>query len=147
MENKIGENKNYMRNIEKYYNNTEIDLPHKNVKTFVEIESNTGKAIELGCGAGRDTVYLIKNKWNVLSIDRENVEDRIRKRLNEEELKRFRFQRQDFENIVLEENNLLVANFCLPFCNKNKFYELWDKINKSIWTNRIFCREFFWNKR
>ena len=106
-----------MRNIEKYYNNTEIDLPHKNVKTFVEIESNTGKAIELGCGAGRDTVYLIKNKWNVLSIDRENVEDRIRKRLNEEELKRFRFQRQDFENIVLEENNLLVANFCLPFCN------------------------------
>ena len=105
-----------------------------------EIKCNPSKAIELGCGAGNDTVYLIKNNWNVLAIDRENVEDRIRKRLNEEEIKRFRFQRQDFENIVLEENNLLVANFCLPFCNKNRFYELWDKINKSILPNRIFCR-------
>ena len=129
-----------MRNIEKYYDNKEIDLPHKNVKKFTEIESNAGNAIDLGCGAGRDTVYLIKNKWNVLAIDRENVEDRIRKRLDEEELKRFEFQRQDFENIVLEENNLVVANFCLPFCNKNKFYKLWDKINKSILPNRIFCR-------
>lgn len=136
-----------MRNIKKYYDNTEMNPPNKNVKKFVEIESNAGKAIELGCGAGRDTVYLIKNKWNVLAIDRENVEDRIIKRLDEEELKRFKFQRQDFENIVLEENNLVVANFCLPFCNKNKFYELWDKINKSILPNRIFCREFFWNER
>ena len=136
-----------MRNIEKYYDNTEIDLPRKNVKKFIEIESKTGNAIDLGCGAGNDTVYLIKNKWNVLAIDRENVENRIRKRLNEEELKRFRFQRQDFENIVLEETSLLVANFSLPFCNKNKFYELWNKINKSVLPNRIFCRKLFWNKR
>ena len=31
-----------MRNIEKYYDNTEIDLPHKNVAKFIEIESNVG---------------------------------------------------------------------------------------------------------
>ena len=92
MENKIGENKNYMRNIEKYYDNTEINPPNINVKTFVEMEPNAGKAIELGCGAGRDTVYLIKNKWNVLAIDRENVEDRIIKRLNEEDLKDLDFK-------------------------------------------------------
>ena len=52
---------NKMRNIEKYYDNTEIDLPHKNVAKFIEIESNVGNAIDLGCGVGRDTVYLIKN--------------------------------------------------------------------------------------
>lgn len=136
-----------MRNIKKYYDNTEIYPPNKNVKKFVEIEPKAGKAIELGCGAGRDTVYLIKNKWHVLAIDRENVEDRIKKRLNEEELERLRFQRRDFENIVLEENNLLVANFSLPFCNKNKFYELWDKINKSILPNRVLCWQFLWDKR
>ena len=59
-----------MRNIEKYYDNTEIDLPPKNVEKFIKIESNVGNAIDLGCGAGRDTVYLIKNGWNVLAIDR-----------------------------------------------------------------------------
>lgn len=128
-----------MRSIEKYYNNTEIDLPHKNVEKFIEIESNVGNAIDLGCGAGRDTVCLIKNGWNVLAIDREDVENRIKKRLKQEELDRFKFQRQSFENVVLPENNLLVANFSIPFCNKDKFKELWNKIEKSILSNRILC--------
>ena len=128
-----------MRNIEKYYDNTEIDLPHKNVEKFIKIESNVGNAIDLGCGAGRDTVYLIKNGWNVLAIDRENVENRIKKRLEQEELDKFKFQRQDFENVVLPENNLLIANFSIPFCNKDKFKELWNKIEKSILPNRILC--------
>ena len=130
---------NKMRNIEKYYDNTEIDLPHKNVAKFIEIESNVGNAIDIGCGAGRDTVCLIKNGWNVLAIDRENVENRIKKRLKQEEFDKFKFKRQDFENVVLTENNLLVANFSLPFCNKDKFNELWNKVEKSILPNRILC--------
>lgn len=130
---------NKMKNIEKYYDNTEIGLPHKNVKKFTEIESNAGNVVDLGCGAGRDTVYLIKNGWNVLAIDRKDVENRIKKRLKQEELDRFKFQRQDFENVVLPENNLLVANFSLPFCNKDKFNELWNKVEKSILPNRTLC--------
>ena len=31
---------------------------------------------------------------------------------------------QDFENLQLEENNLIVANYSLPFCKKDKFEEL-----------------------
>lgn len=127
-----------MKNIEKYYDNIETDLPHKNVKKFIEMKIKAGNAIELGCGAGRDTIYLIKNGWNVISIDRENVENRIRKRLEQEEIEHFKFQRQEFENIILEESNLLVANFSLPFCNKNKFCELWNKINNSILSERLF---------
>lgn len=128
-----------MKNIERYYDNTETNLPHENVKRFIEIETCAGNAIDLGCGAGRDTVYLINNNWNVLAIDRENVEDRIKKKLNQKELERFKFQKQDFENIILPENNLVIANFSLPFCNKNKFKELWRKIEKSILINRILC--------
>ena len=129
----------YQRNIEKYYDNTEANTPRNNVKYFTEIEPNIGKAIELGCGAGNDTIYLIKNNWKVLAIDREDVQERISKRLNTEELKRFRFQKQNFEEIKLEKANLIVANFSLPFCNKNNFYELWNKIKDNILPNRIFC--------
>lgn len=136
-----------MKNIQKYYENTENSPVNKNVKKFINMEIPAGKAVELGCGAGRDTVYLIQNNWNVLAIDREDVADRIKNRLGEQErLNKFRFQKQNFENIVLEENDLLVANYCLPFCNKDNFQELWEKIKKSISINRIFCREFFWSK-
>ena len=52
----------------------------------------------------------------------------------------------NFENIELEKNNLLVANFSIPFCNKEYFYEFWNKISNSILAERILRWEFFWIK-
>lgn len=50
-----------MNDIQKYYDNTEAEKPRKNVKYFIEeIKCKPGNAVELGCGAGNDTVYLIK---------------------------------------------------------------------------------------
>ena len=129
-----------MRNIEKYYDNTQSDKPRNNVQYFInEIQNKPGKAIELGCGAGNDTTYLIKNNWNVIAIDREDVEERIAKRLSIEEIRKFTFQKQDFETLRLEENNLIVANYSLPFCEKDKFEKLWNEIKRSILPDRIFC--------
>lgn len=40
-----------MKNIEKYYDNTELEKFRKNVQYFIEkIKYNPDKAIELGCG-------------------------------------------------------------------------------------------------
>ena len=133
--------------MEKYYNNTENKQPNKNVIYFInKIKPIPGKAVELGCGAGRDTRYLIKNGWNVLAIDKNDVKERISNRLTQEELKRFRFSKQNFEDVVLEESELIVSNFSLSFCDKDKFKELWDKIQKSIISKRIFCWKFLWCK-
>lgn len=133
-----------MRKIEIYYENTKNALPHLNIQEVVNIEKKAGKAIDLGCGVGRDTIFLIKNNWNVLAVDREEVKKRIENRLNEEELKRFRFSDKKFEEIEeLEENNLIVANFSLPFCNKIYFTRFWDKIVRSIAENGYFVGNFF----
>lgn len=134
-----------MGNIEKYYDNTTDAMPNYTVKKFIELNIKTGNAVELGCGAGRDTVCLIKNGWNVLAIDRENVESRIVAKLSEEELKQFKFSKQKFEYIELEKNNLVISNFSLPFCNKNNFTELWNKINDSILKEGYFVGNFFGN--
>lgn len=128
-----------MGNIQKYYENTENALPHPLVKKFISINDNPKYAIDLGCGAGRDTIYLIKNGWNVLAIDKEDTKEIITGKLNDEELKKFSFKCQKFENIELKENDLLVANFSIPFCNKNYFYEFWNKISNSILKGRILC--------
>ena len=132
-----------MRNIERFYENTQNALPHKNIIEFLKLENKAGKAIELGCGAGRDTIYLIKNGWNVLAIDRENTEELISNKLTAEELKRFRFISQAFEKVQLEENNLVIANFSLPFCSKGYFIEFWNKIVKSIDKDGYFVGNFF----
>lgn len=135
-----------MGDIKKYYENTENALPHPMVQKIVDMNIVTGTAIDLGCGAGRDTIYLIKNGWNVLAIDKEDTAEIIKSKLNNEEIKKFKFESQNFENIELEENNLLVANFSIPFCNKSAFKEFWNKISMSISSGRIFCWQFFWTK-
>lgn len=132
-----------MKNIERYYKNTTYAKPNYTIKKFIELKIKPGNAIELGCGAGRDTVYLIKNRWNVTGIDKENVESRIAAKLETEELKQLKFLKQKFEEIELEKNNLVVANFSLPFCNKNDFKKLWNKINNSILKDGYFVGNFF----
>ena len=57
-------------------------------------------------------------------------------------MEKFRFQKQNFEIIELEKSNLIVANFSLPFCNKNNFKELWNKINNSIVEDGYFVGNF-----
>ena len=51
-----------MGNIEDYYKNTENALPHPMVKKIINMNIKPENAIDLGCGAGKDTIYLIK-KW------------------------------------------------------------------------------------
>lgn len=75
----------------------------------------------------------------MLSIDRENIGEVISSKLDDEERKKFRFVRQDFENIELENNKLLVANFSIPFCKKDCFNNFWNKITDSILKERILC--------
>lgn len=134
------------KNIEKYYDNTENEMPNYTVKKFIELNVEPGNAVELGCGAGRDTVYLIRNGWNVLAIDREDVETRIVSKLLVEELEQFEFFKQRFEDIELENSNLVVANFSLPFCNKNDFKKLWAKINHSVLKDGYFVGNFLGDK-
>lgn len=135
-----------MCNKKQYYENTENALSHPILKRLIDMNIMPENAIDLGCGVGRDTIYLLKNKWRVLSIDRENTGEIISSKLDDEERKRFRFVRQDFENIELENNKLLVANFSIPFCKKDCFNEFWNKISESILKERILCWKFFWIK-
>ena len=128
-----------MKDIQKYYYNTENALPHPMVKKVIDMNIKPENAIDLGCGAGRDTIYLIKNGWNVLSIDKEDTKQIISSKLDNVEIKKFRFARQNFENIKLEKTKLLVANFSIPFCKKECFNQFWNKIVDSILKERLFC--------
>lgn len=128
-----------MGDINQYYENTENAIPNPTIEKFIKMNIEPKFAIDLGCGAGRDTIYLIKKGWRVLAIDRENTKERINNKLSDKEKEKFNFQCQSFEDIQLEKNNLLAANFSIPFCDKQYFDEFWNRIVNSILTERIFC--------
>lgn len=130
-------------NVYEYFENTKNAPPHDITKKFIKMEQEAGKAIDLGCGAGRDTVYLIKNNWNVLAIDREDVRDIIEEKLDKVEVKNFNFSCQNFENIYLKETNLIISNFSIPFCSRNYFDKFWNKIVTSISNGGYFVGNFF----
>lgn len=128
-----------MKDINKYYDATKKDKPHKNLRFFIDnIRTEPTNAVDLGCGQGNDVLFLIKNGWNVLGIDRENVEDRIRIRLNNKEQLLFKFELQDFEELKSFKANLIVANFSLSFCNNKKFKNTWKTIEESLQSGGYF---------
>lgn len=135
------------KSMDKFYIATENSLANENVKHFINLSVKPEIAVDLGCGAGRDSIFLLKNGWTVISIDNENVEHFIKPKLSDTEKMRFRFIQGRFEEIQIEKNSLVVANNSLPFCHRLKFNELWEKIVNSINDERILCWNFFWNKR
>ena len=100
-------------------------------------------AIDLGCGSGNETVYMVKSGIEVLAIDRQLNKDFILNRLSDDEKKLISFKEGSFENIELPKTQLLTAFFSIPFCNPNNFDELWTKIYNSIVDNGYFVGQLF----
>ena len=132
-----------MRDWNNYHNITENKPPRKNIVNFIEKFNIIGDAIDLGCGSGCDTIFLIKNNWRVLAIDSSNVEEKIRKKLSNEEQDKLKFEIQKYENLKLHKCDLLLSNNSLSFCNKNYFNKMWEEICFNIKTNGYFVGNFF----
>jgi len=100
-------------------------------------------AIDLGCGSGNETVYMVKRGIKVISIDRQLNENFILSRLDEKENKNVSFIESDFESVVLPKADMIGAFFSIPFCNPKHFNELWDKIYNSLNDNGYFVGQLF----
>ena len=88
-----------MQNWKQYYDKTKKEYPRNNVKFLIDsLNLKLTNAIDLGCGQGNDTVYLINNDFKVLGIDKENVEEIIRERLSQDKQKYFQFKKQNISN-------------------------------------------------
>lgn len=127
----------------KFYNVTNKMDSNPNIKKFIEFNVKPGLAIDIGCGAGRDTVSLIKNNWNVIAIDKNDVFKYIDEKLNLDEKMKLKVIKSEIENIKLEKNDLVVANNSLPFCSKKYFFKVWSDIVDSIKKDGYFIGTFF----
>jgi tellurite methyltransferase len=132
-----------------YYQNTINSTdPHKTLLLaykYFEMENIKGKAADLGAGTGRDTLFLLKSGWQVLSLDAEQLAiDIILNRVDADDVPNLEVQVASFSEMILPtELSLINASYSLPFCKPNDFNECWETIVNSLAEGGRFCGQFF----
>jgi tellurite methyltransferase len=135
---------------EGYYQNTiHITVPHKTLllaHRYFELENqNTGRAVDLGAGTGRDSLFLLKSGWRVLALDAElRSIDIILNRIDPCYEPNLEVQVAPFSDMILPSDiNLVNASYSLPFCNPQDFQQCWETIVDSLVDGGRFCGQFF----
>ncbi|MDP1879391.1 MAG: hypothetical protein Q8K60_00460 [Parachlamydiaceae bacterium] len=131
-----------------YYLNTIHTEPHKTLilaLKYFQLENNIGNAVDLGAGAGRDTIFLLKAGWQVFALDAEQLSiDVIINQIDSELLSNLKVAVVPFsEMIIPNELNLINASYSLPFCKPEDFALCWKKIMNGLIIGGRFCGQFF----
>ena len=138
----------YSDNWEAYFEVTKTSPPSETAMCAMrEYGDNKGLVIDLGCGVGTDSLYFLKNGWNVLAVDTNPELIMVSKSKMPEELQsRLQIEKMEFEDLTLPVAECIIANFSLPFCKPGQFNAMWSKIVKGIRIGGIFSGIFFGNR-
>ncbi len=86
-------------------------------------------AVDLGCGAGRDTRELLRAGWRVLAIDREPRAREVLEAATEPELRsRLEVRVEDLATAAIPECDLVNASVSLPFLPGPAFEDAWQRV-------------------
>lgn len=104
-----------------------------------------GSAVDLGCGEGTETRFLLNHGWRVLAIDgTPGVDERVRSGAPADQLDRLRTVETAFETLGdLPAADLVYSGFALPFCAPDAFPRLWHGIRVSMEPAGWFVGELF----
>src|ERR1017187_3686467 len=86
-----------------------------------------GQALDLGCGAGRDTRYLLAQGWDVTAVDRDSHAIALLAELPQEHLRVIQSSFEDFA-YGHERYDLVSAQFSLPFIPQEAFTGVFTRI-------------------
>jgi SAM-dependent methyltransferase len=104
--------------------------------------SQPGHALDLGCGAGRDTRFLLSRGWSVTAVDREAEAVALLAQLPGERLRVMQSSFEDFD-YGHEVYDLVSAQFALPFNPRTSFNDVVVRIKDSLKPGGIFTGQFF----
>jgi tellurite methyltransferase len=104
-------------------------------------------AIDLGFGAGTDTLELLRRKWLVLAIDQQQDAIRMLSRRIPPRLRgSLTMLVASMEGLDLPPADLIYASYSLPFCTPHRFPALWASIRSALRPGGHFAGQLFGDK-
>jgi len=101
-------------------------------------------AIDLGFGAGTDTLELLRRGWRVLAIDGQaSAAVFLSRRVPTHLRAHLTTLVAPMEGLDLPPADLIYASFSLPFCEPRKFPALWSTIRQAIRPGGHFAGQLF----
>jgi tellurite methyltransferase len=102
------------------------------------------RAIDIGFGAGTDTLELLRRGWSVVAVDgQRDAADFLAPRVPPR-LRRFLTTLvTPMEGLSLPRADLIYASFSLPFCDPERFPELWGSIRRALPPGGHFSGQLF----
>ena len=101
-------------------------------------------AVDLGFGAGTDTLELLRRGWSVLAIDAEPAAARfLARRVPRSRLGSLTVRTAPMEGLSLPRADLVYASFSLPFCDPVEFPRLWRSIRDALPPGGHFAGQLF----
>ncbi len=105
------------------------------------------RAVDLGCGEGRETVELLSRGWEVVAVDDcPAAFEVLMPRVAGEERARLTTHVCGFSAVPWEtigEVDLVNASYALPFCPSDEFSAVWAGLVRAIRCGGRFAGQFF----
>ena len=90
-------------------------------------------AVDLGCGAGIETLAILRRGWRAFAVDAEQVGiDRLLARVSPPERERLRAQVASIEDVVFPTADLVWAGYSVFFIPPQRFATTWRNIRASV---------------
>jgi tellurite methyltransferase len=116
-----------------YYRENEGREPRALLLDVLASFGRAGEAVDLGCGAGIDTLAMLERGWRVFATDaEEEAIQRTRSRVPSELEPQLQTLVAPMEDVALPPADLVWASFSLFFCDPARFADVWARIGRAI---------------
>lgn len=106
---------------------------------------NGRRAIDLGCGAGKETLALLDGGWRVLAVDSQpDTRDQLLATVPAALAEQLDVELSPFEDLPpLPEAGLILASYSLPFVHPENFTRLWRMLLGALGPSGVIAVNLF----